>query len=98
MGNLALENNKWLLDKATSPSDLWALWFMQRGVTPDWDTLAAGGTPAQGTPIVPVNPMTAFTPTTAAPTFNGTSQNSAAANVGAAMASYAPQQNQYLAG
>ena len=86
MGNLALDTNKFLLEASTSPRDLFGLYFLQRGITPDWDTMAAGGTPAQGQPIVPVNPMSAYVPTTAPPTFNGTPQNSSAAGVGAATA------------
>lgn len=65
MGNLALENNKFIAEMARSPRDLFSLFFLQRGMTPDWDTMAAGGTPATGDALVPVNPMTAYNPVTA---------------------------------
>ena len=65
MGNLALENNKFIAEMARSPRDLFSLFFLQRGMTPDWDTMAAGGNPAMGDAIVPVNPMSAYKPTTA---------------------------------
>jgi hypothetical protein len=68
MGSLALETNKFLMDKASNPEDLFSLYYLQRGVTPDWQGIK-NGTAATGDAIVPVNPMTAYKPTTAAPDF-----------------------------
>lgn len=88
MGNLALENNKFIADMASGArgADLFSLYFMQRGIAPDWNTMAAGGTPATGATLAPADVMNAYRPTTGAPVFNGTPQNSAAAQVGQATA------------
>lgn len=85
MGQLALDTNKFLLDKASSPSDLFGLYFLQRGITPDWQGLANGNV-TQGQAIKPVNPMSAFTPATSAPDFAHptTLNNPFAAQVGQA--------------
>ncbi len=95
MGNLALENNKFIAEMARSPRDLFGLFMMQRGYTPDWDTMAAGGTPAQGQAIAPVNPMSAYAPTTSPVNFGAAAPaNPMAATTG----SYTPQPNQWLSG
>lgn len=88
MGNLALDNNKFIADMASGArgADLFSLYFMQRGVAPDFNTMANGGTPAQGAALAPADVMNAYTPTTAAPVFNGVPQNSSAAQVGKASA------------
>ncbi len=67
MGNLALATNQFLMDKASRPEDLFSLYYLQRGVTPDWQSIKSGQ--ANGDAIVPVNPMTAYKPATAAPDF-----------------------------
>ena len=68
MGDLALKNNQFLLDASTKPRDLFGLYFMQRGMTPDWNTILNGGTPAQGQALAPVNPMSAYIPKITMPT------------------------------
>lgn len=94
MGQLALDQNKFLLDKASSPSDLFGLYFLQRGITPDWQGLSNGQV-TQGQAMRPVNPMSAFTPTTAAPDFAHptTLNNPFAAQVGQATGSVASTQS-----
>lgn len=61
MGDVALKNNQFLLDASKSPRDLFGLYFMQRGVTPDWNGLAAGNV-TQGDPLKVYDPMKAYTP------------------------------------
>lgn len=61
MGDIALKNNQFLLDASKSPRDLFGLYFMQRGVTPDWDSLAAGN-PTQGEGLKVYDPMKAYAP------------------------------------
>jgi len=97
MGNLALDNNKFIQQMATSPRDSFGLYMMQRGLAPDWDTMANGGTPGQGASLVPADVMNAYKPVTAPPTFTaGTPANPAAANVGKASGSYAPAANPFI--
>ena len=78
MGQLALQNNQFILDAANSPRDMYGLYFMQRGLAPDWDTIMAGGTPAQGSALAPVDVMGAYKPVTEAPSFNLTAAQSTA--------------------
>lgn len=61
MGDVALKNNQFLLDASKSPRDLFGLYFMQRGITPDWDSLAAGN-PTQGEGLKVYDPMKAYNP------------------------------------
>lgn len=61
MGDVALKNNQFLLDASKSPRDLFGLYFMQRGITPDWNGLAAGNV-TQGDPLKVYDPMKAYTP------------------------------------
>lgn len=70
MGQLAQRQNEFLLEAVTSPRDLFGLYFLQRGFSPDFGTITGGGTPAEGTPLVPVNPLTAFVPTLELPNFD----------------------------
>jgi hypothetical protein len=78
MGQLALDNNKFIAEQARSPRDLFSLYFMQRGITPDWDTMAKGGTPASMTPLSATSVLHAYDPTTAAPVFGTQSSGSPA--------------------
>ncbi len=61
MGDIALKNNQFLLDASSTPRDLFGLYFMQRGVTPDWDSLAAGN-PTYGDPLRVYDPMKTYSP------------------------------------
>lgn len=79
MGQLALENNKFIAELANSPRDMFTLYAMQRGVAPDWGTIMAGGTPAQGAALAPADVMNAYTPVTAATTFGAEAAQSQAA-------------------
>lgn len=94
LGNLGLEINKFIADLARSPRDFATLWFMQRGIAPDWSTIASGGTPATGQALAPVNPLTLYTPTTQAPTFNMPSTEFS--QVGSHIGSYTPSPNPWL--
>lgn len=67
MGNLALKNNQFILDASTSPRDLFGLYFMQRGVTPDWQNLINGGAPTIGDALRVYDPMKAYVPQTTLP-------------------------------
>lgn len=67
-GDLALKNNQFILDASKSPRDLFGLYFMQRGQTPDWNQVASGGPLTQGDPLRVTNPLTAYRPTTTLPT------------------------------
>lgn len=67
MGDIALKNNQFILDASKSPRDLFGLYFMQRGLTPDWNTLANGGQLAQGDPLKIYDPMKAYVPTITMP-------------------------------
>ncbi len=64
MANAANTNNDTIAKLASSPVNSPALYFMQRGYAPDWNTLAQGGQLPQGQAWVPTNPMTAYTPVT----------------------------------
>jgi len=66
MGNIALQNNQFLLDKATSPKDLFGLYFLQRGINPDWEAIQAG-TPEGGDELKVKDPFSAYTPVTEMP-------------------------------
>jgi hypothetical protein len=94
LGNLGLEVNKFIAELARSPRDFATLWFMQRGIAPDWNTIASGGTPATGQPLAPVNPFTLYTPTTRGPSFN--MPTSAYSQVGSQIGSYTPGENPWL--
>lgn len=76
MGRLALDNNKFIADMASGArgADLFTLWAMQRGMAPDWNKMKAGGEPARGDALAPSSVMSAYTPTTAPPTFNATNR------------------------
>ena len=56
MGQLALDTNKFILEKSTSPRDLFGLFMMQRGINPDWDRMAAGQDPGTIAPLVAQDP------------------------------------------
>ncbi|MFA6135546.1 MAG: hypothetical protein WC869_16150 [Phycisphaerae bacterium] len=94
MGQLALENNKFIADMSDNPRDMWALYAMQRGVAPDWETIMAGGTPATGSALAPSSVMNAYNPVTAAPTFNATAAQSQAQQQ--AGGSYGAANNQFI--
>lgn len=95
-GQLAQKQNEFILNAATSPRDLFGLYFMQRGVAPDWETLSNGGTPGQGSPLVPQNALTAYVPQSGLPQLEfGTGP--AYGNVGQATGAYKPQANPYIA-
>lgn len=98
MGNLALDNNKFIREMSTSPRDLFSLYFMQRAMAPDWDTITAGGTPAMGAALVPADVMGAYKPVTAPVDFSqgSTPANAAAGNVGKATGSYTPKANPFI--
>lgn len=85
MGTLGLDTDKFIADMATRPRNLPALFMMQRGYTPDWQTMINGGTPAQGQALVPVNPMSAWTGTTKPVDFTQPLVNPYTDRVGAAM-------------
>ena len=61
MGDIALKNNQFLLDNSNNPRNMFGMYFMQRGVTPDWDSLAAGN-PIQGQALQVYDPMKAYAP------------------------------------
>lgn len=71
MGQLQLDTNKFLGDYASGArgSDLFSLYFLERGMNPDFNAMAAGQPLATGAGIKPGDPMKAYTPTTAAPDF-----------------------------
>lgn len=94
-GDLALKNNQFLLDASTNPRDLFGLYFMQRGISPDWQTMANGGTPAQGQALAPVNPMTAYTPQITLPQNFNLAPGSAYGSVGNASNTSVPN-NQFI--
>jgi len=74
MGQLALDTNKFILEKSTSPRDLFGLFMMQRGVNPDWDRMAAGQDPGTIAPLVAQDPN-AFQFSTPAVNFGGAAQS-----------------------
>ena len=97
MGTLGLENNKFILEASTQPRNMPSLFFMQRGLAPDWNAMENGQPLAQGAPLVPSKVMDAFIPTTAAPTFNGQPvQNEAAAKVGSFVGSGTTNANPFI--
>lgn len=96
MGTLALDNNKFIQEMATSPRDLFSLYFMQRGLAPDWNAVTNGSPVAQGAALAPADVMNAYTPTTAPVQFGGTPGNVAAGSVGNAVNSGGVGSNQFI--
>lgn len=96
MGTLALDNNKFIQEMATSPRNLIAHFFTQRGLAPDWNAVINGTPVAQGAALVPSSVMNAYTPTTAPVQFNGTPGNVAAGSVGNAVNSGGVGRNQFI--
>lgn len=94
-GQLALENNKFLLDKASSPRDLPGLFMLQRGITPDWDALKNGQV-AQGDPLKPVDPMKAYVPQGTLPTNFAINPTPGFSNVGTAAQGLHLNANPYM--
>lgn len=82
MGQLALEQNKFILDAAGQPRNMFSLYMMQRGLAPDWETLGNGGQVAQGAALAPVDVMNAYTPVTTPGTFNAVAAQSQASSSG----------------
>ena len=95
-GQLAQKQNEFLLNAATSPRDLFGLYFMQRGVAPDWETMSNGGTPATGSPLVPQNALTAYVPQSGLPQLEF-GAGPAYGNVGSATGSYSASANPFIA-
>lgn len=95
MGDLALKNNQFILDASTNPRDLFGLFMMQRGVTPDWNTLMNGGAAVQGDPLTVTNPMNAYKPTGVLPQ-NYSIGNTQTGQVGQSANSVGLQSNPYM--
>ena len=93
-GNLAQKQNEFILNAATSPRDLFGLYFMQRGVTPDWEAIK-NGNPAIGDPLTVQNALTAYKPTGATPVHTNVA-GPAYNTVGQATAGFTPQANPYI--
>ena len=93
-GNLAQKQNEFILNAATSPRDLFGLYFMQRGVTPDWEAIK-NGDPAIGDPLTVQNALTAYKPTGATPVHTNVA-GPAYNTVGQATAGFTPQANPYI--
>lgn len=91
MGQLGLDTDNLIAKMASDPRQIPQLFFMQRGITPDWDAIRNGNA-QQGQALVPVNPMTAYTPTTAAPAFGLTAQQAA----GQPPTGYGPTSNPFI--
>jgi len=81
MGDVALKNNQFLLDASSTPRDLFGLYFMQRGITPDWNSLAAGN-PTQGEGLKVYDPMKAYDPNITMPQDFNMADGSAFGDVG----------------
>ena len=96
MGDVALKNNQFLLDASKSPRDLFGLYFMQRGITPDWNSLAAGN-PIQGQALQVYDPMKAYTPNITMPADFNIGQGQAYNDVGQA-SQMELGNNQYITG
>lgn len=96
MGDIALKNNQFLMDNATNPRNLFGLYFMQRGLTPDWDSMAAGNAPTQGDALRPYDPMKAYTPTVTLPQDFGIGAGAAHGQVGSAAGSTSLASNPFL--
>lgn len=96
LGRLGLDEQKYIMEQASMPRNLFNLFMGQRGVKPDWDTAVNGGTPASMRAIAPGSVLDIYKPTTAAPTFNGTPANAAADQVGAATGSVSLGANQFI--
>jgi hypothetical protein len=94
MGNLALKNNQFIAEQAQNPRDLFSLYFTQRGLTPDWEALQAGN-PQQGDALTVKNPMNAFTPGLALPSFSSAAGD-AFGNVGSATGSVNVKNNPFV--
>lgn len=67
LGSLAQQNNEFIQRLYSNPRDHFGLFFMQRGVTPDWDQLAQGNV-IQGDPLRVRDPLSVFNPTVTMPT------------------------------
>lgn len=78
MGDLAMQNNKFILDASGQPRNLWALAFMARGQTPDWDAIQADQALTQGAKLQMQDPMHAYDPVTGPGSFNATAQQATA--------------------
>lgn len=95
MGDVALKNNQFILDASKSPRDLFGLYFMQRGITPDWDGLQQGNV-TQGDPLKVYDPMKAYTPNITMPTGFDMAANGTQAAVGGATQNLGIASNPYL--
>lgn len=81
LGNLAVANNEFIQRLYSNPRDHFGLFFMQRGVTPDWDQLAQGNV-IQGDPLRVRDPLSVFTPTVTMPTDFGIAPGASYGQVG----------------
>lgn len=95
MGDVALKNNQFILDASKSPRDLFGLYFMQRGITPDWDGLQQGNV-TQGDPLKVYDPMKAYTPNITMPGNFDMAANGTQAAVGGATQNLGIASNPYL--
>jgi len=96
MGDLALKNNQFLMDSATNPRSLFGLYFMQRGLTPDWETVKAGGQVGQGEGLKVYDPMKAYKPGVMMPTDFGINAGGAYGGVGSAAGGASLESNPYM--
>ena len=99
MGNLAEQTNKDIAQFASSPRNDPALYFMQRGYAPDWNTLAQGGQLARGAAWAPTDPQKAYVPVTKPVDFSTPWVNPYASQVGqheAAGVAISQQPNPYI--
>lgn len=96
MGDLALKNNQFLMDSATNPRNLFGLYFMQRGLTPDWDSMAAGNAPIQGQALQVYDPMKAYNPTVQLPQDFNIGPGAAYGGVGSAAGGTTLAANPYM--
>jgi hypothetical protein len=96
MGDLALKNNQFLMDNATNPRNLFGLYFMQRGLKPDWDAMAAGQPMTQGDALKPYDPMKAYQPKVGLPTDFSIGAGGAYGGVGSAANSTNLASNPFL--
>ena len=64
LGDLGIRHNEFILDAASRPSNLPAMFMMQRGKAPDFQALTSGGmdSVATGEGLAPVNPFNLYTP------------------------------------
>lgn len=68
LGELAIENNKFIHELYSNPRNHFSLFAMQRGNTPDWDTMAATGQLPGGDPLRVRDPFSMMDPTVTLPT------------------------------